>query len=173
MWSSRPGGDVFTWEEFFYIRWKVLAIECEVCFRPVGNVYAWKEKCFEKLSPGYKVTPKASGTTHPAFFFPYVFWGGQARHVFFWKRSEGVARAEREYVNARQAHGCASCKYVARTPCLAMSGCVFVCCARGKWVVRAYNMLKTYGLRAISTLLYGDRTYTCCSRTVSVLTRTL
>ena len=26
---------------------------------------------------------KASGTTHPAVFFPYVFWGGQARHVFF------------------------------------------------------------------------------------------
>ena len=36
---------------------------------------------------------KASGTTHPAFFFPYVFWGGQARHGFF---SENVVREWQE-----------------------------------------------------------------------------
>ena len=69
-----------------------------------------------------------------------TFFGEAKPATFF---SENVVREWQEQrgsmLNARQAHGCASCKYVALTPCLA--------------VVSAEHVLTRYGPREFCLLI--------------------
>ncbi|KAI8488143.1 hypothetical protein Bbelb_342610 [Branchiostoma belcheri] len=59
--------------------------------------------------------------------------------------SENVGKDWHEqYVNARQSHGCARCKYVACTPRLAVVGACIVRCASGK-PYKYLHVLLTYG----------------------------
>ena len=74
--------------------------------------------------------------------------------------------------NASLIYGCAQCEYLARTPSLCVSRCVYRT-LRMWCVVRAHNVLTTFVLRAIAMLTHGGSTYTRCSRKVFLLVRPL
>ena len=62
------------------------------------------------------------------------------------------------------------CKYVARTPRLGASGCVY--CTLRRWYVSGTCWQRTYNVfSAIATLTYGGSIYTHCSCTVFLLAR--
>ena len=112
---------------------------------------------------------KAWGTTRRTCNLSVRFFVEATSDTYSWKRGERLARAGREYVNARHSHGCASCKYVVCTPRL--PGCERLRSSFVAQVVGELHVLTTCGLCAIATLTYAGPTYTCCLRTVSLLTR--